>query len=63
MQGLLEVKELWKSIFLAWFSNAKKEECGQNVWNISCLATCFLEVGAPVSLKLATKWSDRGKKL
>ena len=63
MQGLLEVKQLWKSIFLGWFSNAKKEETFQNVWNISCLATCFFEVGGPVSLKLATKWSDRGKKL
>ena len=46
------------------------DECDQKVWNafdqleitISCSATNFLEVGARVSLKVATKVSSRGKK-
>ena len=45
------------------------EECNQKVWKvfdqfgitIPCSATCFLEVGACVSLKVATKGSVRGK--
>ena len=46
------------------------EECDQKVWyifdqygiSISCSATYFMEVGARVSLKVATKVSIRGKK-
>ena len=46
------------------------EECNQKVWNmfnqfditIPCSATYFLEVGARVSFKIATKGSPRGKK-
>ena len=46
------------------------EESDQNVWNvfdqfgstISCSGAYFLEVGAHVSLKVATKGSIRGKK-
>ena len=46
------------------------QECDQKVWNVSdefgvgkpCSTTCFLEVGACVSLKLATKGLLRGKK-
>ena len=47
------------------------EECNEKFWNvfdqfgifIPCSATCFLEVGAPLSLKVVTKGSTRGKKL
>ena len=46
------------------------EECDQKVWNtfdqlgisIPCSDTNFLEVGARVSLKVATKGFFRGKK-
>ena len=46
------------------------EECDQNIWNvfnqfditISSVATYLVEVGARVSLKVATKGSPRGKK-
>ena len=46
------------------------DEFDQKVWNdfhqfaiaIPCLATYFLEVGARLSLKVATKESFRGKK-
>ena len=46
------------------------EECDQKVWyvfdqfdiTIPCSAAYFLEVGAHVSLKVATKVSRRGKK-
>ena len=46
------------------------EEGDQNVWNvfnqfditISSVATYLVEVGARVSLKVATKGSPRGKK-
>ena len=46
------------------------KECDQKVWNvfdrfgitIACSDTYFLEVGARVSLKVATKRSIRGKK-
>ena len=49
---------------------AKTEECDQKVWNvfdkfaitIACSATYFLEVGACVSLKVATKASIEVKK-
>ena len=48
----------------------KTEGCDQKVGNvfdpfgiyIPCSATCFLEVGARVSLRVATKQSIRGKK-
>ena len=63
-------KELWKFNFLGWFSKAKTEECDQKVWNvfyqfgisIPCSATYFLEVGAHVSFKVATKGSLQVKK-
>ena len=50
---------------------AKTEEWDQKLWNvfdqfgmtIPCSATYFLEVGAHVSLKVATKVSLEGKKL
>ena len=46
-------------------------DCNQKHWsyfdqifiNIPCSPIYFLEVGAPVSLKVATKGSLRGKKL
>ena len=46
------------------------EQCNQKVWNvfnqfditIPCSTTDILEVGAHVSLKVATKWSPSGKK-
>ena len=46
------------------------DECDKEDWSISdtfgiitpCSATCHLEVGAPVSLKLASKTSFGGKK-
>ena len=52
-------------------SKAKTEECDQKDWNafdqfvitIFCLTTYFLEVGACVSLKVATKGFVRVKKL
>ena len=55
---------------LGFLSKVEMDECDQNVWNafdqleitISCSATNFLEVGARVSLKVATKVSSRGKK-
>ena len=57
------MKTLWKSRFLGCFSKAKGKECDLKVWNIfdqfgitiSCLATVSLEVGGPVSFKVATK--------
>ena len=66
----LRGKKLWKFRFLDCFSKGKTEECDPNVWNIfnqfgitiPCSATYFLEVGARVSLKVATKGSLRGKK-
>ena len=69
-KGFLRVKKLWKLRFLGCFSKAKSEECNQNVWNvfyqfgitIPCSATYFLEAGARVLLKVATKGSVRGKK-
>ena len=65
-----EKKKLWKFRFLGCFSKANMEECNQKVWNvfnqfditIPCSATYFLEVGARVSCKIATKGSPRGKK-
>ena len=46
------------------------EECNQKPWNvfdpfgiiIHCSATYFVDVGAPISLKVANKESPRGKK-
>ena len=51
-------------------SKAKTEKWNQKFWNvfdqfgitIICSATCTLEVGVRVSLKVATKTSSRGKK-
>ena len=51
-------------------SRRKTEGCDQKVGNffdpfgisIPCSATCFLELGARVSLRVATKQSIRGKK-
>ena len=68
--GLLEEQKLWKIRFSCWSSQVKMEECDRNVWNVfnqfdvgkSGLTTYFLEVGARVSLKLATKGIPRGKK-
>ena len=65
----LEVKKLLKLSFLNYCSKAKKEESDQEDWIVSytfgidtsCSAKYFLEVGASVSLKLATKASF-GKK-
>ena len=31
---LLEVKKLWKSRFLGYFSKAKREECNQKTWSV-----------------------------
>ena len=68
-KGVLVVKTLWKFRTLGCFSKSNTEECGQKVWNIfeqiavgkPCSTTYFLEVGARVSLKLATKGFLRGK--
>ena len=56
--------------FLDYFSKAKTKECNQGDCNFydkfgittHCSATFYLEVGAPVSMKAATKASLRGKK-
>ena len=61
---------VWKFRFFGSCSKVKMEECKQNNWNIfdqfpisiDSLASCFLKVGARVSLKVATKGSIRGKK-
>ena len=66
----MEVKKLWKSKFLGYFSKAKTEECDQNNLSLSGkfgmllsgLDTYFLEVSAHALLKVATKGSFRGKK-
>ena len=63
------VKTLSKFRFLGCFSKAKAEECHQKVCNvfdqfgitIPCSAAYFLEIGARVSLKVATKGSLIGK--
>ena len=57
--------------FLDNFSKAETVECDHQDWNVSdtfeiitpCSATNHLELGAPVSLKLATKVSFGTKKL
>ena len=69
-KGFLRCKKLWKLNFSGCFSKAKTEECDQKVWNVfdqfgvgkPCSTTYFLEVGARVSLKLATRGFLRGKK-
>ena len=69
-KGSFRAKKLWTFRFLGYFSNAKTEECDEKVWNIFyqfgisslCSATYFLEIGARVSLKEATKGSLRVKK-
>ena len=56
--------------FLDNFSEAEAEECDQKTWNISekcginttCSASYHLEMGAPVTMKAATKASLRSKK-
>ena len=63
-------KKLQKFRICGCFSITKTEEWDQKVCNLfyqfgislSCSATYFLEVGARVSMKLATKGSIRGKK-
>ena len=68
-KSLLEVKRLCKFRFFGTFSKAKKVECDQEVEHffdqfditIRFSATYFLEVGAHVSLKVATKRSIRRK--
>ena len=63
-------KKPWKFRFWGCFSKAKTEKCDQNDWyvldqfgiTIPCSTTYFLEVGARLSLKVATKGSLRGKK-
>ena len=63
--------KIWKLRYLSTFSEAKTEEWDQKVSNFSgqygitfpCSATYFLQVGAGVVLKVATKGSVRGKKL
>ena len=57
--------------FLDYFSKAEKDECDPQDWSVSdkfgvitpCSTTYHLEVGAPVSLKVATKASFGGKKI
>ena len=69
-KGLLEIKRLWKIGFLGCFSKVKTEECDLKFWiifnqfgiTIPCSDTYFLEVGARISLKVATKVSIRRKK-
>ena len=68
---MLKLKTLWKLKYLGCFSEAKTEELNQKVWNIFdqfgitilCSATYFLEIGAPVTSKVATKGSVRGKNI
>ena len=56
-------KKIWKFSILGYFSKAKAEEYGQKDWRvcnrfgiiITCSGTDFLEFGARVSLKVATK--------
>ena len=73
----LEVKKTWKFEkllnlkFLDYFSKTKTEECDQEDWSVSnkfgiitpCTATYHIEVGAPASMKAATKASLRVKKI
>ena len=69
-KGFLQVKNLWKFSSSGCSSKAKTEECDQKLWNVfdqfgvgkPCSNTGFLEVGARVSLKLATKGFLRVKK-
>ena len=66
---LLDTKVLRKFRFLGYFSKAKPEGCNQEDWSASdkfgiitlCSATYYLVVGAPVSLKVATKACFRVK--
>ena len=66
----LDVKHLLKLRFLDYFSKAETEACYQKYWSFSkklgiitpCSATCHLEVGAPISMKVATIAYLRGKK-
>ena len=56
-------KKIWKFKFSGYFLKAKMEECGWKYWfasdkfaiSIPCVAPYFLEVGARVLLKVATK--------
>ena len=67
---LLMAKNLWKSIFLVYFSKAKTEQCDQKKLSlsdkfgmlISGLDTYFLEVSAHALLKVATETYFNGKK-
>ena len=63
-------KKVFKFRFLGCFSKAKTKQCHLKVGNLfyqsditkSCSATYFLEVGASISLKVASKGSIRDKK-
>ena len=69
-QSFFRGKKLLKLRFLDYFSKAKTEECDQEDWSVSdkfgiittSSATYHLEMGAPVSLKVATKACFGGKK-
>ena len=69
-KGSIRGKKTLKIQIFRLFSNVKTEDCDQKFWNIfdqfaitiPCSDTCFLEVGARLSLKVATKGSIRGKK-
>ena len=66
---MLEIKTFWTFRVLGCLFKAGMEECDQKVWNvldqfditIRFSATSFLEVGAPISFKVATKGSLKGK--
>ena len=66
----LRAKKLLKLSYWGCFSKAKTEECNQKVPDVfdqigvdkPCSTTYFLEVGACVSLKVATKGFLRGKR-
>ena len=67
----MEVKTFWKFRFSGCFSKVKTVKSNQKVWDvfdqfgitIPCSSTYFLEVGARVSLKVATKGSLGGKNI
>ena len=69
-QRFFRGKKLLKLRFLDYFSKAKTEECDQEDWSVSdkfgiittSSAAYYLEMGAPVSLKVATKACFGGKK-
>ena len=68
-KGSVRGKKLWKFRHLRSFSKGKTEEPHKKLWNvfdafgisIPSVAINFLEVGACVSLKVATKGSVTGE--